>query len=218
LKTNKPWGGSPPADADEARTRLAQIATDIFVEKGMRKAFLSEVARIAGISRPTLYSYYPTKESLIFGAMGMEVEGWIERILQHVALFETAQERLVEGAVYAVEYMPKTRVLKFIADPDYISFVVKGDPGFAASIEANALALESVFELAPQLRERRLEIAELVYRTILSFLQYHIGDTRSPEQLRLFLHRYLVPAVGLPLLEFQGELQGRDTGTAATPV
>ena len=195
------WGGNPPRDAKEARQRLAAIAIDCFSEKGLRKAFMADVARTAGISRPTLYSYYPSKESLMFGAMGLEVEGWLRRQRRRALRFDTPQERLVEGVLHAIAELPKTRVLKFIADPEYIPFVAKDDPGMRRTLEANARALEPFLELAPQLRERQYEIAELVQRTITSFLQYQIGEPRTTGQLREFLHRTLVPAVGLQALK-----------------
>ncbi|MEH6581332.1 MAG: TetR/AcrR family transcriptional regulator [Halioglobus sp.] len=195
------WAGNPPRDASEARQRLAAIAVDCFSEKGLRKAFMSEVARKAGISRPTLYSYYPSKESLMFGAMGLEVEGWMRRLRRRVLRFDTPQERLVEGVLYAIGELPKTQILKFIADPEYIPFVAQDDPSMRRTLEANAQALEPFMELAPELRERQYEVAEMVQRTITSFLQYQIGEPRTVGQLREFFHRTLVPAVGLKQLK-----------------
>jgi len=195
------WGGNPPRDVDEARQRLAEIAIDCFSEKGLRKAFMADVARAAGVSRPTLYSYYPNKESLMFGAMGLEVEGWKRRQRRRVLCLDTPQERLVEGVLYAIAELPKTRVLKFIADPEYISFVALDDPGMRRTLEANVQALEPFLELAPRLRERQYEIAELVQRTITSFLHYEIGEPRNTRQMREFLHRTLVPAAGLKVLK-----------------
>lgn len=194
------WGGQPPQSPEEARTRLAEIAIDCFASKGMRKAFMAEVARMAGISRPTLYSYYPTKESLMFGALGIEVEAWYGQVRKRVRRFDTPQERLVEGVLYAISELPRTRVLKFIADPAYVEFVAKDDPGMLRTLGANVEALQDFFELAPELREREMEIAELVQRTITSFLQYEMGTSRTTPQLRALLHRTLVPAVGLPQL------------------
>lgn len=194
------WSGEPPRDAEEARIRLAEIATACFAQKGMRKAFMAEVARAAGISRPTLYSYYPTKESLMFGAMTLEVGYWLQKQERHIRRYNTPQERLVEGVLNSIKELPKTRVLKFIADPEYVPYVAKDDPGLTRSLEVGVRALEPVFELAPKLRDREQEIAELVQRTITSFLQYQIGKPRSVAELRAFMHRTLVPAVGLNIL------------------
>jgi AcrR family transcriptional regulator len=196
-----PWGGDQPRDAEEARRRLAMIAMDCFAERGMRKAFMAEVARVAGISRPTLYSYYASKESLIFGAMELEFQSWLKRQHRRITRYDTVQERLVEGVLYALTELPKSRVLKFIADPEYIHFVAEDDPGMERSLDNNVRALEPIFELAPELRERGREVAEIVLRTMTSFLQYRIGKSRSNRELRDFMHRTLVPAVGLAQIE-----------------
>jgi AcrR family transcriptional regulator len=195
-----PWGGKPPKDADEARERLALIAMDCFAERGMRKAFMAEVARIAGISRPTLYSYFSSKEALMFGAMQLEVEDWLLKQRKRIIRFKTPQERLVEGVLYAIAELPKTRVLKFVADPEYIEFVSVGDPGLQRSLGASLRALEPLLQLAPELRERGMEIAELTQRTITSFLQYEMGKPRSKQALRAYMHRTLVPGAALPPL------------------
>lgn len=200
LKQIGPWHGNPPGDADEAQRRLAEVAIECFAAKGMRKAFMSEVARAAGITRPTLYSYYSSKENLMFGALGLEVVVWVQGLRRRQMRFDTPQERIVEGVLYAIKEIPKTRVLKFIAEPDYVHFVAKDDPELSRTLQANVEALEAVFELAPELRIRQYEIAEIVQRTITSFLQYKIGKPRRIKDLRSFFHRTLVPAVGLKCL------------------
>lgn len=136
----------------------------------------------------------------MFGAMSLEVDGWLRKQERRMRGFDTAQERLVEGVLHSIKELPKTRVLKFIADPEYIPYVAKDDPGLLRSVRANVQALEPVFELAPQLRERDEEVAEIVQRTITSFLQYQIGKPRTIPQLRRFMHRVLAPAVGLEIL------------------
>lgn len=132
--------------------------------------------------------------------MGLEVSGWLDKQERRIRRCETAQERIVEGVLFSIAELPKTRVLKFIADPEYIPYVAKDDPGLMRSVRANIRALEPVFELVPELREREQEIAEIVLRTVTSFLQYQIGKPRSRAELRRFLHRSLVPAVGLAVL------------------
>jgi len=199
-KQTAAWGGNPPQSPEEASERLTVIAMECFSERGMRKAFMAEVARIAGISRPTLYSYFPTKESLMFSAMDFEVGDWLRRQRRRIQRFDTPQERRVEGVIYAIEKLPKTKVLKFMADPEYVASVAIGDPNFQRSLEASIKALEPTLQLAPELVARQFEIAELVQRTVTSFLQYQIGKPRNKRELREFMHRTLVPAVGLPQL------------------
>ncbi|MBR9979572.1 MAG: TetR/AcrR family transcriptional regulator [Desulfatitalea sp.] len=50
-------------------TRRAQIlkaAEKIFAEKGFHEATISEIAKGAGLSEPTIYEYFPSKEEILF--------------------------------------------------------------------------------------------------------------------------------------------------------
>jgi len=93
--------------------------------------------------------------------------------------------------------LPKTQVLKFILEPEYMQMVANGDPEMERTLAFTLESLEPVFLLAPDLRERGLEKAELSYRTIMSHVQWRAGEARSREQLRQMLHHTLVPAMGL---------------------
>lgn len=65
--------GAPPADTDSPRRRrkdarpqeLLDAALDLFVEKGFAGTRIEEVAARAGVSKGTLYLYFPSKEELL---------------------------------------------------------------------------------------------------------------------------------------------------------
>ena len=48
------------------RQRIVNAATKLIMEKGAKETSLSDIAREVGISKGTLYYYYPTKSELIF--------------------------------------------------------------------------------------------------------------------------------------------------------
>ncbi|NND68922.1 MAG: TetR/AcrR family transcriptional regulator [Halioglobus sp.] len=194
------WGGDAPGDSAQARQRLSEAAFRVLADRGVARTFMAEVARAAGVSRPTLYNYYPTKESLVFGALGLEVEPWLRRLHRRMKRFESPQERLVEGTVFAIRGLPKTQVLRFIAEPDYIGLLATGDPGLKRTLAFTLQSLQPVLELAPQLREQEWQMAEVCYRTIVSHVQIPLGQERETARVRTLLHQTLVPAVGLPVL------------------
>jgi len=51
---------------DQARRRMSDVATQLFVERGYHTVTTAEIARAAGVSPATLFNYFPTKESLVF--------------------------------------------------------------------------------------------------------------------------------------------------------
>lgn len=52
----------------KAKTRkmISDLATRLFMEKGYNEVTTAEIARLAEVSVPTLFKYFPTKETLVF--------------------------------------------------------------------------------------------------------------------------------------------------------
>lgn len=66
--------GTPPVTVDPLRPgpdrrdlseRILDAARQLVVQQGARRLSLSEVATLAGVSRPTIYRYFVSKEDLI---------------------------------------------------------------------------------------------------------------------------------------------------------
>lgn len=61
---------NPPGlrDSKKAATRLmiSNIATGLFVERGFENVSIDEIASAAGVSRKTVFNYFPRKEDLVF--------------------------------------------------------------------------------------------------------------------------------------------------------
>jgi AcrR family transcriptional regulator len=50
----------------EMRATIAQAAADLFAERGFEAVTVDDVARVAGVSRQTVFNYFPTKEQMLF--------------------------------------------------------------------------------------------------------------------------------------------------------
>jgi AcrR family transcriptional regulator len=50
----------------ETRTRIADVAAGLFVAQGFHAVTVEEVARAAGVSKQTVFNYFPQKEDLVF--------------------------------------------------------------------------------------------------------------------------------------------------------
>lgn len=56
---------SPPSRADAQRARVVGIAAEIFSRRGFRATSMNEIAAAAGLSKPTLYHYFRSKEEIL---------------------------------------------------------------------------------------------------------------------------------------------------------
>lgn len=78
-----------PRRRKQARPReLLDAALGLFVEKGFAAARAEEVARRAGVSKGTLYLYYPSKEELFKAVVRLNVSSLIAEGIEAVEGFE----------------------------------------------------------------------------------------------------------------------------------
>ena len=50
----------------ETRQRIADLATPMFVERGFDNVTINEIAEAAGVSKVTVFNYFPRKEDIFF--------------------------------------------------------------------------------------------------------------------------------------------------------
>jgi AcrR family transcriptional regulator len=79
---------------DERRLMLLEAARDVILRFGYRKATLDDIAAEAGVSRATLYNYFPNKEELIRSIVAMEIERLSEALAASVDPADPADARL----------------------------------------------------------------------------------------------------------------------------
>jgi AcrR family transcriptional regulator len=72
-----------PAAADEDSSKRRQIiegARKVFLERGFDAASMGEIARVAGVSKGTLYVYFKDKEELFEAIVGQQCRAQAEQI------------------------------------------------------------------------------------------------------------------------------------------
>lgn len=60
-----PWGADAPVGEEQARERLLAAAEACYVERGVSRTRMSDIANRAGVHRRTVYDYFPTKDALL---------------------------------------------------------------------------------------------------------------------------------------------------------
>jgi AcrR family transcriptional regulator len=135
----------------ELADRILDAARRLLLDGGARKLSLSDVASLAGVSRPTIYRYFASKEDLV-DAMGRQERRRFDAAMEQAMTGVTGVARL-EAAVDVVasflEDQPPGRQLDL-------------DPGFAQDQMARALPMISerlTVVLAQCAREGALDAA-----------------------------------------------------------
>ncbi len=82
-----------PEYKDEVRKRIVVAAHDIFHEKGYTDTKMSDIALAMGVTKPTIYNYFDTKEKLFVAVAEHE-----RRLLEEFILQSFSGRDFVEGA------------------------------------------------------------------------------------------------------------------------
>lgn len=188
--------GAPPADATSERILAA--ATQQVEDFGVRRFTIDDVARRVGVSRVTIYRYFPKKDRLLEAVLLHELHRFLRAADKAAAPYPTLEQRLVEGFVFAVVFLREHRLLDRLLRTEsellLPMLTVRAGPVIAAGREFIAGIARS--ETARPLPDDAVEgLSELLARTVLSFVLTPDSalPLRTPEEIRSFAERYLVP-------------------------
>lgn len=191
------WRGDPPRTEPLARERLMGAAHRCLDRAGVEKTTLSDVAAEAGVSRQTVYRYFLSLGDLLNAVAEAGAAAFVERMQAHLAKHDTAVEAVIEAIMFCLEELPnepRVGVLLRAEDPDLFGRGITSSTGF----DLGATLLRSLpvdWEANGIHGDDLAGLAELMLRLIGSFMQHPPTTPRSSEDLRVFLRRWLGPAL-----------------------
>lgn len=189
------WDGDPP-HRSAARERLLEVAAQCIARNGIAATGIAHVAHEAGVSRPTVYRYFKDRQELIRSVLLQAGLRMANEVREHVQTVESTGEKVVEATLFTLQAIRENPVLRQVWQPAL--FDAKVLQGFTqpASIMFTRVALSDIIESAGWDDAEANEGMELMLRIILSLLASP-EPVRSEQELRRFLLRRLVPALGL---------------------
>jgi AcrR family transcriptional regulator len=105
------------------REQIVKAAEKVFAEKGFHEATISEIAREAGLSEPTLYEYFSSKEEILFN-IPAESSRKLGKIIDfHLGMVKGTAEKL-RALIYILFWIHQT-------DPAYaaVSYLILKQSG-----------------------------------------------------------------------------------------
>ena len=103
-----------PTDGEQTRARLLAEARDLYLEVGLERLSLREVARRSGISAPAVYRHFDSKEALV-GEVCAEGFRIFSSYLLRALSAQSARERMMASAEqylrFAVEHPSDYRAI-----------------------------------------------------------------------------------------------------------
>lgn len=194
-KQREAWDGDPP-HRTAARERLLEVAALCVARDGIAGTGIAHVALEAGVSRPTVYGYFKDREELVRSVLLQAGLRLANEVQEHIQAFDDPGEKIVAATLFTLRAIRENPVLRQVWRP--AAFDANVLQGFTqpASITFTRVAFADVIEMTGWDEEEAAESMEFMLRIILSLLATP-EPHRSEQQLRDFLRRRLVPALGL---------------------
>lgn len=107
---------SPPASPprrrlprQERERQILNAAVTVFSRRGFHLASMDDIAEVAGVSKPMIYTYLGSKEDLFIACIRREGQRLMERIAAAVPAGLTREERLSRGLLAFYEFVTQHR-------------------------------------------------------------------------------------------------------------
>jgi AcrR family transcriptional regulator len=193
------WNGEPPRDAAEARSRIMSATRSRLAEAGTTKT--SEIAEILGVTRQTVYRYFPSTEELLNAAAMDAVTELESQLVAHVAQVLAdggdAGDAVVEIVAYVYEHLRDDPALNRLIAPGRLSSTVAGlTAPTSIALGSSWLTRFPVDWAAMGLPgDQQRELVEHLLRTLQSLVLDPGTPERSGDELRRYLQRWVAPGV-----------------------
>lgn len=102
------WAGSTPSSDEDAIARILTAVDEEVAEHGAAIR-LADVARRLGVTRQTVYRYFPNADALLIASAMRAVNGFIDQLLDHVAGVRTPPSRSSRSCRSASRICPVIR-------------------------------------------------------------------------------------------------------------
>ncbi|KWX24745.1 TetR family transcriptional regulator [Mycolicibacterium wolinskyi] len=190
------WAGSAPATDDEAVARILTAASKAIDERGAEFS-IADIARTLGVTRQTVYRYFPSTEALLVAAAVHAASDFLDRLATHLQGITDPVDAVAEAIATALEWLPKDKHIGLLIAP--------GRPNAHTESVTSDVAVDFARAM---LRKFDVdwsglgycdadldELAEHLLRIIQSFVIDPGRPPRTAEALRSYLRRWVGAAV-----------------------
>jgi AcrR family transcriptional regulator len=130
---------------EKTKEKIIQSAVELIVQKGYKNSTLRDIAKEAGVSNPTIYNYFATKEKLLYAYVELKHKQAIE-ILYKIEDFHTYTLR------EQLQTLIETELELYLEDREFVAQIA--DMVFESNginirkmYDTNALFLQTVEEM-----------------------------------------------------------------------
>lgn len=195
------WAGNTPASDEEAIERILDAADKIIGERGSAMR-IADVARALGVTRQTVYRYFPGTGALLVASAMRSADGFLDHLAARITGVTDPVEALTEGMAFAIEELAADNQVEFVLNQRHrggqkVSIISDTALAFGRSM----LHRYDIDWQQYGFDEKDLdELNEFCLRVLHSFLADPGRPPRTGADLRRYLTRWIGPAIAHPQL------------------
>lgn len=190
------WAGSAPATDEEAIARILAAAGKAIDERGADFS-IADVARTLGVTRQTVYRYFPSTDALLVAAAVHAASDFLDRLAAHIKGVTDPVEAVTESIATSLEWLPQDKHIGLLVAPGRANAHTESVTSDVAVDFARAMLHKMDVDWADVgYSDAELdELAEHLLRIIQSFVIDPGRPPRTGEALRGYLTRWVGSAV-----------------------
>ena len=193
------WAGATPSSDDEAISRILDAVDEEVAQRGSAIR-LADVARRLGVTRQTVYRYFPNADALLIASSMRAVNGFIDQVAEHAAGENDPVTAVVECVSFGIDSL--------FGDPQLERVLTRQHEGEPVTSLTSDTAISFCLAVFHRLdvdwklhgfdTAALRELAEMTLRTVQSLLTDPGQEPRNGVALRRFVARWLGPAILYP--------------------
>lgn len=190
------WSGSTPATDEEAIARILDAASKAIDARGADFS-IADVARNLGVTRQTVYRYFPSTDALLQASAQRAATGFLDRLADHLQGITDPVEAVAEGIATALEWFPQDKHIGLLLRPARATAFSQTVTSDVALQFANSILRRFDVDWAGLgFTDAELdELAEHLLRIIQSFVIDPGRPPRRGDELRDYLRRWVGAAI-----------------------
>ncbi|MBH0776966.1 TetR/AcrR family transcriptional regulator [Nocardia bovistercoris] len=190
------WSGATPADDTEAVARIIAAAKTA-IDRSGADFTMAEIARDLGVTRQTVYRYFPNAEALLTATAIDETAHFLDVLARHLGEYTDPARAVVEGIAYTLERLPQDKYLGLLLGPGRAgAFSVTVTSDTALAFGRAILERFAVDWRAAGIGDEDLDdLVEHMLRIVQSFVIDPGRPPRRGAELRAYLDSWVAPAL-----------------------
>lgn len=168
---------------------------------GIERVTLNDIADEARVARSTVYNYYSNRDEVIRAALLQSAYGFGAKLMDYIMPFPTPEERLIEAVLYGLRILPDEPSLVLLSDSSLSQMVKEHSLTTPEGLDIGTALLKVILGEEKRSDADIEEMADASIRFLLSMVTMQSAKARSEDQLRGYVARRLLPALGLTIPE-----------------